>query len=100
MPDIKGVIDSIVFQNEENGYTIAKMDSGSQVITLVGILPYLTEGNQYRVTGEWVVHPKFGEQLKVDKVEEVLPTTASGIVIFPKVISLTLPPSVLLFILT
>jgi exodeoxyribonuclease V alpha subunit len=79
MPDIKGVIDSIVFQNEENGYTIAKMDSGSQIITLVGILPYLTEGNQYRVTGEWVVHPKFGEQLKVDKVEEVLPTTASGI---------------------
>jgi exodeoxyribonuclease V alpha subunit len=79
MPEIKGVIDSIVFQNEENGYTIAKMDSGSQIITLVGILPYLAEGNQYRVTGEWVVHPKFGEQLKADKVEEVLPTTASGI---------------------
>lgn len=79
MPDIKGVIDSIIFQNEENGYTIAKMDSGSQIITLVGILPYITEGNQYRVTGEWVAHPKFGEQLKVDKVEEVLPTTASGI---------------------
>lgn len=79
MPDIKGVIDSIIFQNEENGYTIAKMDSGSQIITLVGILPYITEGNQYRVTGEWVAHPKFGEQLKVDKVEEILPTTASGI---------------------
>lgn len=79
MPDIKGVIDSIIFQNEENGYTIAKMDSGSQIITLVGILPYITEGNQYRVTGEWVAHPKFGEQLKVDKIEEVLPTTASGI---------------------
>lgn len=79
MPVIKGIIDSIVFKNEENGYTIAKINCSSQMVTIVGILPYVVEGQQYSVTGEWVNHPKFGEQLKVEEIEEILPTTALGI---------------------
>lgn len=79
MPVIKGIIDSIVFKNEENGYTIAKINCSSQMVTIVGILPYVVEAQQYKVTGEWVNHPKFGEQLKVEEIEEVLPTTAVGI---------------------
>lgn len=79
MADITGILDSIVFKNEENGYTIAKLNNKNNQYTIVGILPYISEGREYKVVGQWVVHPKFGEQLKVESAEEILPSTEKGI---------------------
>lgn len=79
MPTVQGVINSIIFKNDENGYTIAKVNSGNNAITIVGTLPYIVEGQEYNITGEWVNHAKFGEQLKVTVIEEVVPTSKAGI---------------------
>lgn len=79
MPIIQGVIHSIVFKNEDNGYVIARLDCNSEIVTIVGIAPYIVEGQEYNITGLWVNHAKFGKQLKIETIEEVLPTTKSGI---------------------
>jgi exodeoxyribonuclease V alpha subunit len=79
MPEIQGVVDDIVFQNEENGYAIAHIVGNNDRITIVGVIPFLSEGQDLKLQGQWVVHPQFGKQFKVEGCEEVLPSTAAGI---------------------
>lgn len=79
MSEIQGTVDEIVFQNSENGYVVAKVKSGSEKITIVGVIPYITEGQNLRMTGQWVIHPQFGQQFKVEACEETLPATLVGI---------------------
>lgn len=79
MPEIQGVVEDIVFQNEDNGYVVARIKNESEKITFVGVIPYLTEGKNLKLQGQWVVHPQFGKQFKVDSYEELVPSTASDI---------------------
>lgn len=79
MVTIEGVVDNIVFRNEENNYTICKVKNEKEIVTVVGIIPYINEGQEYRIEGEWTVHPKFGKQIKIQSISEIIPTTTSGI---------------------
>jgi len=79
MPEIQGIIEDIVFQNEENGYIIAHLNNKKDIITVVGIVPYISEGQNLKLTGEWVNHAQFGKQFKISYCEEVLPSSISGI---------------------
>lgn len=79
MEEIVGVVDSIVFNNEENGYMVAKLTSGTKSFVAVGVVPFIKEGQELRITGEWVLHPSFGRQIKVESCEEVIPDTLEGI---------------------
>jgi exodeoxyribonuclease V alpha subunit len=77
----KAQVERITFQNEENGYTIARVKvKGRQgLVTIVGNLPGLSVGEILNVKGEWHQHPRFGEQLKVLSYESLIPATAAGI---------------------
>lgn len=77
--EFEGVIDSIVYNNESNGYTVAKLKKDKDIITIVGYLPLVAEGQTVMVTGQWVNHPEYGQQLKVESYSEVLPESISGI---------------------
>lgn len=79
MPEIQGTVEAILFQNEENGYVVAYIKDKGEKITIVGTIPYITEGQSLKLTGQWVVHPQFGEQFKVESCEELLPTSIVGI---------------------
>lgn len=79
MEEIQGTVEDIVFQNEENGYVIAKLKSKNDLLTIVGHIPYITEGQNLKLRGQWVIHPQFGQQLKVENCEEMLPSTITGI---------------------
>lgn len=79
MVTIEGVVDSVVFRNEENSYTICRIKSEKEIVTVVGSIPYINEGQEYRIDGEWTVHPKFGKQFKLETICEIIPTTTSGI---------------------
>ena len=79
MLEVIGVIEEVLFQNEENGYTVSKIKNDEGFITAVGILPYISEGQRLKLKGEWVVHPQFGQQFKIDSFEEVLPDSIAGI---------------------
>ena len=79
MITIEGVVDSIVFRNEENSYTICRIKKEKEIVTVVGAIPYINEGQEYRIDGEWTIHPKFGRQFKLESICEIIPTTTSGI---------------------
>ncbi len=66
MPDrLKGEIERITFYNEDTGFGVVRLRSG-KIIT--GTLPRLSEGDRIEAEGEWIVHPKFGSQLKISKI--------------------------------
>ncbi len=76
---LEGTIDEIVFSNEENGYCVCVLDCMGEPVTLVGVMPFVGEGESVRVRGSWTVHPTFGRQFKVEYFEKNLPTSASSI---------------------
>ncbi len=79
--ELSGQIERITFTNEENGYTIAKVKIGGRpdLVTVVGYLLSPTPGEILNMRGEWVTHPKFGEQFKVKESKTAVPATIYGI---------------------
>ena len=76
---LDGVVEDVVFTNKENGYTVCTINSHGEPVTLVGIMPYVGEGESIKVQGEWQVHSTFGRQFKVSYFEKKLPTTSAAI---------------------
>ncbi len=82
MTEIKGTIAEIRFRNEENGYTIATVETDLQPFTVVGVFPPVSEGSFVSCSGNFVTHPKFGRQLKADTVRLVRPDSMYGMIQF------------------
>ena len=75
---IEGSIEKIIYQNEENGYTVCELLAPSdELFVLVGTMPYLCEGETIAALGDWTTHPTFGTQFKVEYYEKKLPATAN-----------------------
>ena len=78
---LEGVLERIVFFNEENGFTVARLQIASRrdLVAIVGVMPSPMPGETLRLRGEWVVDSKFGEQFRVNSCLSVLPATLTGI---------------------
>ncbi len=76
-----GSVDRVVYQNEENGYAICSFgtDEGD-LITIVGTIPYVTEGERLSVIGTWVHNAKYGRQFKVNSYEKELPADTDSMI--------------------
>ncbi len=79
--ELSGQIERITYTNEENGYTIARVKIFGQrdLVTVVGYLMSPTPGEILNMRGEWINHPKFGEQFKVVDYKTTVPATVFGI---------------------
>lgn len=75
-----GIVENIVFYNEENGYSILDFAiDTNEIVTVVGSLPYVCEGDSLTVYGKWVNNPKYGAQFKIEQYEKIMPTDAAAI---------------------
>jgi len=74
-----GMVDHIVFCNEDNGWTVLELEVKDSVYTVVGTFPQVQVGETLRVQGSWVNHPSFGVQFKATASESTLPTDATAI---------------------
>lgn len=81
MVEITGVIEEIVFRNEENGFTVMEIrnDEDRGLVTAVGSLPFANQGEKVRIVGEWTTHPDYGQQIKIYNMESVVPATLDGL---------------------
>lgn len=71
---VSGIVDSIIYQNEENGYTVCEIeDTDGEPVVVTGIIPYLAEGDKITAFGEWTNHPVYGRQFKAETYEKSLP---------------------------
>ncbi len=79
---VEGSVDAVIFQNEENGYTVLLLcvDGEDEPITVVGCIPCAAAGEGMTVTGVWVNHPVHGPQLSAESVERRLPQEEEDIV--------------------
>ncbi len=79
MHEIDGTVEAIVFKNEDNGYVVAHIKDKKKKIVITGCIPYISEGQNLKLQGEWFNHPQFGEQFKVTSCEEIIPNSLEGI---------------------
>ncbi|MHC0429745.1 SF1B family DNA helicase RecD2 [Streptomyces sp. O3] len=79
---VEGVLERITYANEENGYTVARVDTGrgaGDLLTVVGALLGAQVGESLRMQGRWGSHPQYGKQFTVENYTTVLPATVQGI---------------------
>ena len=76
---IDGVVESIIYENTENGYTVCDVSSAGQLITMTGYMPNLSEGERINAHGDWVTHIEYGDQFKVEYYERKMPSTETEI---------------------
>ena len=70
---IEGAVSAVIFQNEENGYTILKLDVHGEEVTVVGPMAGAAPGEYLSIRGRWTRHPTYGPQMKAEVVERRLP---------------------------
>ena len=55
--ELKGVVEDITFRNDDTGFTVLVLAADGELVTVVGVLPGITCGENLRVRGNWDFHP-------------------------------------------
>ena len=84
---VEGTITSVVYHNDENGYTVLHVEPPSngfelargREITIVGKAQAVWEGEDVRASGQWVTDKVHGRQFKADDITCVAPKSIVGI---------------------
>lgn len=75
---IEAIIEDIIFQNEDNGYTVCTIEYEGEELSCVGDMPGVFAGEDVKIIGSWVTHPIYGKQIKVEMFERSMPKTVQG----------------------
>ena len=81
MPDIYGLLEKIIYYNEENDFIVAKLQEkgNKELTTIVGNISGINPGESLRLSGRWVHKRRFGDQFQVESFEVIMPATLHGI---------------------
>ena len=65
--ELSGTVDSIIYKNEDNGYTVLRLlDENGERVTVVGSFPYAAPGEGMIASGTWMTHSIHGRQFKAE----------------------------------
>ncbi|MDR7869446.1 MAG: ATP-dependent RecD-like DNA helicase [Tissierellaceae bacterium] len=76
---IEGIIEEVIFRNDTNGYTVARLNTSDGVITIVGNAAFINLEEMVEVEGDFVYHNRFGEQFNFTTIKTTIPSTIKGI---------------------
>lgn len=88
LENISGTVESIIFRNDETGYTVCTLkttnrDAGSRLheekVTVVGSCAAIWEGEELHAEGQWNRHPAHGHQFQAKTITCITPTSTEGI---------------------
>lgn len=83
LEQLRGVVKTITFRNEDNGWTVAKIEPEKsrkgEIIAVTGFVKMLSEGETVALNGYWINDPKYGRQFKFHSYESVTPSSLEGI---------------------
>jgi len=74
-----GTVQKITYKNQANCYTVAEVKVNKDYITVVGILPFLNEGDTAEFFGNYTVHSTYGSQFSATSFERKIPENTAGI---------------------
>ena len=77
--ELKGEIVDVIYKNEINSYTIANLETETEVFTVVGYLPFINVGDNLKLEGKFVTHQEYGRQFKIDTFEKIMPETLDAL---------------------
>lgn len=77
--ELCGSVEQITYRNEQNGYTVLTLDTGDELVTVVGCLPQTDAGDGLRLFGRWDTHKTYGRQFVAESFEREKPATADAI---------------------
>ncbi len=77
---IEAVVEEIIYVNNENGYTVCTAEGeDGELITVTGVMPYLSVGDSTVFYGKWIHSPKYGRQFRAEQFERSLPADETAI---------------------
>lgn len=76
---INGTVEHITYHNTENGFTVLKLKTDDDILTVVGTMPFVRTGDVLNVTGSFGVHATFGRQFKATAFEKEMPSNSAAI---------------------
>ena len=78
---ITGVLERIIYFNEENAYCVAEVQvaDSKRPVTVLGALPGVQCGETLRLDGHWARHSTHGDQFKIAQFKSQLPASVHGI---------------------
>lgn len=79
MEVLEGLVESIIYQNEDTGYTVCRIRSGNKLISAVGIVPLIKSGQNVSLKGYYNIHKQFGKQFNITEYQEILPTSKEAV---------------------
>ena len=83
--EIQGKISHVVYQDEHSRYTVARFrlyDLNEKLVTITGYLPEMPHDILLNLKGNYVEHPRFGMQFKIETFHRVLPDEPESIITF------------------
>lgn len=79
MEEFRGYVSHIIYRNDDNAYTVFEFVSGGEQITCTGFVPSVSVGESCHITGTFVSHPVYGEQLKLSRYEAAPPEDTEAV---------------------
>lgn len=76
---VSGTVEDVIFYNEENGYIVLDMDVEGTLLTAVGNMGDVREGEKLTLYGDYVNSQKYGRQFRVDIFERAMPEDVNAI---------------------
>ncbi|MDD6033661.1 MAG: ATP-dependent RecD-like DNA helicase [Oscillospiraceae bacterium] len=76
---VSGVVDDVTYVNPETGFAVIELNTGEEILPVVGELYGVSAGEELRLTGSFSSHPRFGRQFKALAFERSLPAGAVAI---------------------
>jgi exodeoxyribonuclease V alpha subunit len=73
MEKIVGIVEEIIYQNEQNGYTIIVVSTQEGELTCVGTMFKLSIGEEITVEGDYTTHPIYGKQFNAEAFSTSVP---------------------------
>ncbi|MCU0233782.1 MAG: ATP-dependent RecD-like DNA helicase [Thermoanaerobaculales bacterium] len=76
----EGRVTRILFSNEENGWCVVRLQpEGAPPLTAIGPFLGVREGDDLRLSGRWVDHPRYGRQFEAESYLQIEPSTLDGL---------------------
>lgn len=78
--ELVGTVDEIIYTNEENGYTVLRLErDDGETVTATGCLPFAAPGEQLMLYGSWTTHATYGQQFRAEYAERSMPRGAEAV---------------------
>lgn len=76
---VSGTVEDVIFYNEENGYIVLDMDVEGTLLTAVGNMGDVREGEKLTLYGDYINSQKYGRQFRVEIFERTMPEDVNAI---------------------